>query len=320
MKKAHIPIWSRVRDGVSFSDVPTRGKGRIPDFCIIGSAKCGTSSLNSYLSDHPSIFMCDLKEPNYFSTPVMLERGEHWYRGLFEGAEEGRICGEASTSYTRYPAVVGTAQRIFEANPQMKLVYSIREPVRRVESDCLQVMKYVKGVLGIDFTDMNLDDFFERLSDPKDEFYCAPLETSMYAMQLEQFEQFFPRSQFLIIEQENLFADTKRILEDVLSFLDLEFVDSINLNIKKNKTSDFEEGLMEERYLDSFRKYGYLYHLVKRSLPLPLKNYIKKRGVMGINIDNLKFSEELKEKLRAEFSISNNQLRERYNLELCGWS
>ena len=34
---------------------------------IIGSMKCGTSSLYNYLIEHPSICPCSIKEPEYFS-------------------------------------------------------------------------------------------------------------------------------------------------------------------------------------------------------------------------------------------------------------
>ena len=44
--------------------------------------------------------MCPLKEPQFFSTDVIYERGLAWYQGLFAGAQTGQICGEASTSYT----------------------------------------------------------------------------------------------------------------------------------------------------------------------------------------------------------------------------
>lgn len=34
---------------------------------ILGAAKCGTTSLFSYLAQHPDIAGCSNKDPNYFS-------------------------------------------------------------------------------------------------------------------------------------------------------------------------------------------------------------------------------------------------------------
>jgi len=39
---------------------------RKPDFFIVGAAKSGTTSLYSYLIQHPTIFMPELKEPYFF--------------------------------------------------------------------------------------------------------------------------------------------------------------------------------------------------------------------------------------------------------------
>ena len=32
-------------------------KKNLPNFLIVGAAKCGTSSLHNYLNQHPNIFM-----------------------------------------------------------------------------------------------------------------------------------------------------------------------------------------------------------------------------------------------------------------------
>ena len=44
--------------------------GIVPDFFIVGHAKCGTTALYEMLRAHPQIFMPDLKEPAYFATDL----------------------------------------------------------------------------------------------------------------------------------------------------------------------------------------------------------------------------------------------------------
>jgi hypothetical protein len=39
----------------------------LPNFLLVGAAKCGTSSLYHYLQQHPDIFMSPAKEPRFFS-------------------------------------------------------------------------------------------------------------------------------------------------------------------------------------------------------------------------------------------------------------
>ena len=40
---------------------------RTPNFLIIGAMKSATTSLYSYLSQHPDIFMTKIKEPMFFN-------------------------------------------------------------------------------------------------------------------------------------------------------------------------------------------------------------------------------------------------------------
>ena len=39
---------------------------RKPNFFIVGAPKCGTTSLQYYLQQHPDIFMSNYNEPHYF--------------------------------------------------------------------------------------------------------------------------------------------------------------------------------------------------------------------------------------------------------------
>src|SRR5688500_9994629 len=43
---------------------------KLPNFLIVGAAKCGTSSLHKYLEQHPEIFMSKVKEPRFISSQV----------------------------------------------------------------------------------------------------------------------------------------------------------------------------------------------------------------------------------------------------------
>ncbi len=164
--QATAPVWARTKDGLAFADVATVAGGRMPDFCIVGAAKCGTTALNAMLAAQPFIFMNPLKEPHYFSTKVILDKGDDWYRGLYARATPDQFLGEASTSYTRYPLCDETIGRLIAANPGMKLIYMLREPVSRTESECLQLLKFTRHALGEDHTHLPLDDFFRMVEDP----------------------------------------------------------------------------------------------------------------------------------------------------------
>ena len=109
-----------------------------PDFVVIGAMKCGTSTVCAYLEDHPQVFMVPSMDPNYFSDPDRFRRGPEWYLDLFAGRTDERIMGEGSNSYTSAAMFPGTARRLAEFNPDMRIVYIVRHPIKRMISAWVQ--------------------------------------------------------------------------------------------------------------------------------------------------------------------------------------
>ena len=116
----------------------------LPNFLIIGAAKSGTTALYRYLYDHPEIYMSERKELHYFSYPETskLTKGPHTYKRLsvstlaeymtfFDGARDEIAIGEASPSYLYLP---GTAERIYQLLPNVKIIAILRNPVERAFS------------------------------------------------------------------------------------------------------------------------------------------------------------------------------------------
>lgn len=301
MNAPDIPIWVRTAEGLAFSDVPERPGGRMPDFCIIGSAKCGTTSLDRYLGRHPDIFVCALKEPQYFSTRVMLARGAQWYRGLYAEARPDQVCGEASTSYTRYPLVAGTAERMHAANPAMKLIYVVRDPVQRVESEALQAMKYLQNVLGEDYRDMTLDSFLEMVEDPASPHHSAIVETSRYEQQVRAFERVFPAEQILILTQSELRTRAGEVMARLHAFLGVTPDPSIDASDKRNVTADFFEGTARARVTSRLgRVPGY--RLMRRLLPAGVKTRIVKALAPAGSARTLKLSPQMRQRIEADLA------------------
>ena len=100
---------------------------------IVGAAKSGTTSLWKYLSHHPDVFTTadELhKEPAFFSL-----HGEHLglqnYHALYKEGEHQRYRCDASTAYLTSPE---SAQRIYDYNPQAKIIAVLRNPIDRAYS------------------------------------------------------------------------------------------------------------------------------------------------------------------------------------------
>ncbi len=110
---------------------------RLPDFLIIGAMKSGTTTLYAQLAAQSGIFMPSLKEPNFFSDDAVYAQGLGWYASLFEQAPESARIGEASTHYTKLPTFPETVARLAKAIPSPRLIYVLRDPVRRAVSQYL---------------------------------------------------------------------------------------------------------------------------------------------------------------------------------------
>ena len=109
----------------------------LPNFFIVGAAKCGTTSMWEYLRQHPKIFMCTPKEPTYFSElpgqRPFNEKNPTWeeYLGLFENIKDEVILGDESPSYLVDP---NSAERIHQSIPNAKILIFLRDPIKRAFS------------------------------------------------------------------------------------------------------------------------------------------------------------------------------------------
>src|SRR5271154_4327889 len=123
-------------------------RGRVPDFFIVGHAKCGTTALYEMLRQHPQIYMPALKEPLFFASdlrarfqrraagplPTSLEE----YLPLFSPAQERQRVGEASSSYLWSRVAAANIARL---QPSARIVAILREPASFLRSLHLQLLQ-----------------------------------------------------------------------------------------------------------------------------------------------------------------------------------
>jgi hypothetical protein len=122
-----------------------KNKKNIPNLFIVGAPKCGTTSLAYYLGEHPDIFMCEPKEPNYFARHLFtdyqlgkIKFHQYTYKiifndylKLFDNVKEEVVVGEASTRYIRSEKAL---KEIKNLNKNAKIIAMIRNPVDLVFS------------------------------------------------------------------------------------------------------------------------------------------------------------------------------------------
>jgi hypothetical protein len=110
-----------------------------PNFFVIGAQKAGTTRLCNLLQRHPSVAI-PVKEP--LVLPILLAsmaKKAQWYRSIFENVADLPARGDGSPSYSACGIHPGTAQRIHEFNPDARIIYIVRHPLRRIESQLAAV-------------------------------------------------------------------------------------------------------------------------------------------------------------------------------------
>mgnify|MGYP006288918965 CR=1 FL=1 len=200
---------------------------RRPNFFIVGAPKCGTTALYAYLGTHPNVFLCEPKEPNFFSTDFPTHRyvtETNDYLRLFQNASESeRLLGEASAWYLYSQDALANIHR-FDRNA--KIIAMVRNPIDMVPSlhgmllrnfaehetclecawDLQEARRTGKGYA----RDRN------KRFDPKT---CLYADACKLGAQVEKLFDTFPRDQVHVIVFDDFVRDTKRCYEEVLRFL-----------------------------------------------------------------------------------------------------
>lgn len=182
---------------------------------IVGAMKCGTHSMFKLFEKNPNILTASFKEPCHFIAeeavarrwPAMLRyQPADAYAALFQNWSGERYLCEASTSYTKKPDSDGVAGRLHDYNPEARIIYVVREPMRRAVSHYFH--DYRGGRVSAPL--------LEALRDGG-----KYVEASDYAMQIEEFIARFGRDQVKIVVAERFRRDPVGVYADVLNWLGL---------------------------------------------------------------------------------------------------
>lgn len=249
------------------------GKRVLPEFLIIGAEKSGTTSLFSYLCQHPGIVQPITKEVNYLSHPDNFRRGENWYRAHFprhtqlEGLSEGlgyrARTGEATPNIHINSYAINASALL----PSAKLVVILRNPVDRAYSHYRHHQRMIPAEK-LHFWDAlqaeperTAADILVNKYEP--EKRCRNLRRfgytykGKYIDQIEYWMQFYPREQILIVPFEQLEHDPDTLCNKICEFIGLppyELKNSTPLNT--GGESDPMDSRCREYLTDLFRPYN----------------------------------------------------------------
>jgi hypothetical protein len=211
----------------------------LPNLVIIGAPKCATTSLHAYLSTHPQIFMSSQKELHFFLTTASWgtwSRGIEWYATHFEEGADYPVRGETSPGYSIDSHVEATVDQMAIVLPAAKLVYLVREPISRIQSNYTEELYggrippsiTLEQILSTEPADSGILGHYHR----------AFVYTSLYHRQLSRYWKRFSPAQMYVMTMESLALDPGAALRGLFRFLGVDDGFSPpNLETKLNERS-----------------------------------------------------------------------------------
>lgn len=173
----------------------------IPDFLVVGATKAATTWLYQCLNEHPEVFVPSLKEVNYFS--YHYTQDIQWYLSFFTDVQNEKAIGELSPSYFICDEC---PKRIYTFNPDIRLLFMLRNPIERAYSQYCMELRYNTVSENLD-KELNLESIIVR--------------ESLYYQQISKFKKLpFKHLKFIIYD--DIQTNPQKVLADIFEFLGVD--------------------------------------------------------------------------------------------------
>lgn len=207
-----------------------------PNLFIVGAPKAGSTFLYEKIKHHPALFYTQTKELNYFSQQEL--EAESYYRDFkIKEAEKysnlyKKVGGEhyaidASVSYFAYPEV---SKRIYDFNPEAKIIIMLRDPVKRAFSHYQMDRR-------MGYADKP---FLEYLKNKKQykAHYVQYIVNSHYAENVQRYIDVFGRENVLVLKLERIEEEIPKVFD----FLEIPPM-AINTDERVNQNKEPKNGI-----------------------------------------------------------------------------
>lgn len=253
-----------------------------PTFLIIGAGKCGTTALASILDSHPDVCMSSPKEVSFFQDILDCDlnpnyaKGWLWYKRAFAHYRGEAEVGEATPSYSDRTRSPGTAQRIHEFNPNMKIIYMVRDPFRRQVSAWR--MWWAMDAAGClpsrreqEWAAKGFDYWMCRQKEAGQWSVCR------YTYQLAAYERFFQESQLCVSFLEDWTTSKAQEVRRIMGFLGLDGT-RWDLGFKEERNSSADR-VIERQWLKQVRTSKVMRSVVGQ-MPQKVRDWARSRLVV----------------------------------------
>jgi len=268
-------------------------KGSNSLIMIVGAMKSGTSTLFKMLSYHPAICPSRVKEPEFFSKHQSHGVRSEDYESLFNyNPSVHTTCLEASTGYSKYPSEINVPKRIKEYGLNPLIIYSVRNPFDRVESE--YNFAYLNQMEWANFEILDLSVVFR----------------SMYYLQLREFTKWFPdTSRYFIVDFEDIVSTPAELATRIFRWANLP---EFKIEVPEPQTVTPPRSSIEQTLMN----YSQFWH---RFIPVMLRKKVKHFLRENDTPAKRTLNEGEKSKLRRWLQLDMNRFQNHFDFPVSKW-
>lgn len=208
------------------------------NLAIVGGQKCGTSALADFLSQHPDIFLVNGKEGHIFDALDIDKLGnadiDCRYSKIMQGYSCERYICDATPIYSYWQDI---PPRLIKYNPELKIIFLLRDPVDRAVSQYFMERSRGDEHLNI------LSAFLAETKRLSKERGCKAQDSSwrhhsyldrgLYSQQISNLKKSFTPDNILIMTNNDLRYQHQKSLARIFSFLSIKNVEVPKKNVFK---------------------------------------------------------------------------------------
>ncbi len=272
----------------------------------IGAQKAGTTTLFDLLKKHPDITFSRFKEVHFFNT-AKYHKGVEYYHGLFD-KNKNKYYADITPMYIAHPQV---AKRIFQYNPETKIIAILRHPIERAYSH--YQMHVRNGDEKRTFEQCIQDEMIVLENGLNENNFTGYLARGLYSQQLKRYFQLFDIGNIKIVLFEQLVLEQKQTFSEILNFLDLPNIE-LGDQVKSN-----------EHYKPKLLFFHYLFHRIpfttRQRILLYIPKYVKRtaREMTRTQAEKQPISTSAYQQLASFYQCEIIELEKTTQLDLSAW-
>ena len=140
------------------------------------------------------------------------------YHSFFNPEGEDRLCGESTPIYIYWK---DAARRIWQYNPEIKIIVILRNPIDRAYSHWNMERLREAETLSFGEAIRRERERCRALSSTQHRVYSY-VDRGYYLKQIKRLRSFFPEDQLLVLRHETLLHEPDELLRNISSFLDIK--------------------------------------------------------------------------------------------------